>query len=535
MALPVYKGNQKLKSAGISQQFTKEQIEEVTKCYNDPVYFIKNYVKIVHVDKGLIPFELYDYQEKMVELILKERHVIMKLPRQSGKSETTAACVLWYMLFEEYKTVAILANKAATSRIILGRIQSMYENLPRWMQVGVVEWNKGSFELGNHNRCFGAATSNSAIRGSSVSFLILDEFAFIPENQAMDFFESVYPTISSGKDSKITMFSTPKGLNHFYRFWTEATEGSSEFVPFSIEWNDVPGRGQEFKEKTIATIGEESWRQEFEAVFLGSANTLVNSKKLEQLPIKTPVKTEGGLRVYENPISNHLYTLTVDVGRGIGGDYSTIQVIDITSTPYKQAAVFANNRLDYVKFTKVIYELGILYNEGTILIENNDLGEAVLTDLHWTYEYENLVFTRDFKGHTDVTFANGSLGVKTSSRTKKQGCSALKLLIENDKLLVWDKDTIFELSMFTSHGNSFAAEDGYHDDLVMGLVIFAWLTQTQNFEEITNRTENWKEEIAEQYELPVGFLDDGITEDFTEDKEFDDKHLPGFTKVETLK
>ena len=510
MAIEVYKGNTKLKSAGVKTDMTRKDVEEITRCFEDPIYFIENYVNIVHVDKGLVPFRLYDYQKKMVDLILKERFVIMKLPRQSGKTATTAACVLWYLLIEEFKTVAILANKGSTAREILSRIKTMYENLPKFLQVGVVEWNKGSITLGNGNKCIAAATSNSAIRGSSISWLLTDEFAFVPTEQAQEFFESVYPTISSGTDSKITMFSTPKGLNHFYKYWTEAEEGISQFVPFSIEWNDVPGRGEKFKNDTIATIGEESWRQEFEAVFLGSSNTLINSKKLEQIPIKIPIKSEGGLNVYENPKEGHIYVLGCDAGRGVGKDYSAVQIIDITSTPYKQVAVFADNTVDYVKFTKIIYELGTLYNNGAVIIENNDLGEAILTDLNWSYEYENIVFTRDTKGHTDVTFGNGALGLKTTQRTKKQGCSALKLLVENDKLLLCDKQTIFELSMFTAQGNTFKAEDGFHDDLAMSLVIFAWLTQTQNFEEITQRTETWKMEVAEQFDLPFGLYDDGI-------------------------
>lgn len=218
MGLPVYKGNQKLKSAGVSQRFTKEQVEEATKCYNDPVYFIENYVKIVHVDRGIIPFKLYDYQKEMVKLILGERHVIMKLPRQSGKSETTAACVLWYMLFQEYKTVAVLANKASTARIILGRIQSMYENLPKWMQVGVVEWNKGSFQLGNHNRCFGAATGGSAIRGciSGNSLVEIKENDIVKKVSIQNLFENI---LDSKGDTAINsgslLVNSPNGWSNF--------------------------------------------------------------------------------------------------------------------------------------------------------------------------------------------------------------------------------------------------------------------------------------------------------------------------------
>lgn len=270
-----YRGNSKLKAAGIQQQFTPEQIFELDLCINDPVYFIKKYVKIIHVDHGLMPFEMWGFQEDIVNLYHTNRNAILKLPRQCGKTQTTASFILHYILFNEQKTVAILANKGSTAKEIITRIKTSYEELPHWLQVGVVEWNKHSIILANGSRVVAAATSSSAIRGMSISLLYLDEFAFLHPNMAMEFFESVYPTVSSGKETKILISSTPKGLNHFYKMYMDAFEGRSEFKAYEINWYDVPGRDEEWKQKTIATIGLLSWEQEYECV---TGDTLVTAK-----------------------------------------------------------------------------------------------------------------------------------------------------------------------------------------------------------------------------------------------------------------
>lgn len=509
--LQIFRGNANLKSAGVQLDFTKERVEELTKCYNDPVYFIKNYIKIVHIDRGLVPFDLYPYQEDMVRLILGERRVIMCLPRQSGKSQVTAACILWYILFEELKTVAIMANKGSTAREILGRIQGMYECLPHWMQVGVTSWNKGSFSLGNGNAVFAAASSSSAIRGASISWLVLDEFAFVPANQAMEFFESVYPTISSGKESKITMFSTPKGLNHFHKFWNDAKNGISEFVPFEIKWNDVPGRDEEWKKRTIATIGEDSWLQEFECTFLSAAGTLISPAKLNTLTFNPPLRKKGDFRVYEEPKEDRIYFATVDVAHGGGGDYSTIQVIDVTEKPYKQVACYACNSIDYVRFEDVIYDVCCSYR-AKCLIEANDLGEPVARDMWENLEFDDLL-SCDGKNLDIISTHKKQFGLRTSTKTKRIGCSNLKVLIENDALILQDEDTIRELSLFTYQNGTYKAEEGFHDDLVMGLVIFAVAAQCDNFTDFAESGFEWKKSLhLSQEEIPFGFYDDGTNE-----------------------
>lgn len=509
--IQVYKGNANLKSAGVTLDFDKEKVEELTKCYNDPVYFIRKYIKIVHIDRGLVPFDLYDYQVKMVEHILGNRHAILKLPRQSGKSIVCAACVLWYLLFQEEKTVAILANKGATAREILGRIQYMYLSLPKWMQVGVTSWNKGSFSLGNNNSMIAAATSSSAIRGMSISWLLCDEAAFVPANQFQEFFDSVYPTISSGKESKITMFSTPKGLNHFHKFWVEAKNGTSEFKPFEISWDDVPGRDEQWKERTIATIGIDSWLQEFECEFLASAGTLVSAQKIASLAWKIPVRRHDDFRIYEEPMEKRRYFATVDVARGGGGDYSTIQVIDITEKPYRQVAVYSCNTVDYVRFAEVIYDVCKSYN-AKCLIETNDLGEAVARDLFENMDFDGLLYC-DGESLGGFSVVAGKVGLKTTARTKRIGCSDLKILIENDVLLICDEETIKELSLFTYQKGTYMAEEGFHDDLVMGLVLFAVAAHCDNFTDFAESPFEWKEELHMEADLmPFGLYDDGIEE-----------------------
>lgn len=514
----VYMNNPKLKSAGVEVEFSAHHVEELRKCYEDPIHFIKNYVYITNIDKGVIKFSLYDFQEEIVRLELKNRKVIMVLPRQAGKSTTTGAAVLHYVLFNESKTVAILANKAATAREILGRVKDMYENLPHWMQVGVKEWNKGSIVLGNGCKVIAAATSGSAIRGQSVAWLVLDEFAFIPTNQAEEFFQSVYPTISSGKESKITIFSTPKGMNFFYKMWTEAKEGRSDFVPFRVEWHEIPGRDEEFKRKTIADVGQETWDQEYACEFLGSGGTLIDGATLRTLVHQTPIKVSESVKVYAEPKEGRSYFIGADISRGVGGDYSVAQVIDITELPYRQVAVFRNNRTSYLMMARILADIGRKYNDAAILVETNDVGEAVADSLYAEEEYENTLTTGNAHGKVVLgAWRGGVNGLRTTVKSKSVGCSSLKALVESRKLIINDADTIQELTSFIAKAKSYAADEGTHDDLVMALVIFAWASTQDYFKELNNtnfkskfieeNTEAMMEELA-----PFGIFDDGSDE-----------------------
>ena len=238
-----YLGNPNLKGPGVKIEFTKEQVEEYVKCANDPIYFIKHYIKIVTLDKGLVPFELYDYQEDIVSKIHNNRYVIAKLPRQSGKSTTVIAYILHYILFNQNMSVAILANKQTTAREMLSRLKLAYEYLPTWLQQGILEWNKGSIQLENGSKILASSTSASAVRGGSYNMLFLDEFAFVPGNIAEEFFSSVFPTITSGVSTKVLLISTPNGLNMFYKLWKGATKKEGDPGKNDVKTSGIKMRG----------------------------------------------------------------------------------------------------------------------------------------------------------------------------------------------------------------------------------------------------------------------------------------------------
>jgi hypothetical protein len=521
-----YLGNSNLKAAGVNVNFSPEQIEEYIKCAQDPLYFIKNYVKIVSLDKGLVPFEPYDYQENMIRTIHENRFVIGKLPRQTGKSTTIIAYLLHYVLFNQSMSVAILANKLNTARELLGRLQLAYEYLPMWLQQGVVEWNKGSIVLENGSKILASATSSSAVRGGSFNYIFLDEFAYVPQNVAEEFFSSVYPTITSGQSTKVTIISTPKGLNMFYRFWVNANkkpgeEGKNEYVPMEVHWSDVPGRDDKWKAQTIANTSEEQFRTEFECEFLGSMHTLVHPEKLKCMVYRTPEYWNGeGLRVYQKPVPDHKYVIVVDTARGQGLDYHAFSVVDVTSIPYRVVATFRNNEMPPRLYPNAIYPICRQYNNAYCLVEVNDIGGQVADILHDELEYDNIIYvsTQGRKGQ----IVNGGFGgkggamkgVKTSTAVKRIGCSILKSLIEDTKLIVEDFNTVDEFCSFVAKGDSFEAEETHHDDLVMTLVLFSWLTTQAYFKSITGsdiRKDLYEEQMKnlEEEMTPFGFVDDG--------------------------
>jgi len=503
-----YLGNPNLKEVGTSIEFTKEQVEEYIKCSNDPVYFIKKYIKIVTLDKGLEPFELYDYQEDIVNKIQNNRYVIAKLPRQTGKSTTTVAWMVHYLLFNQNVNIAILANKLKTATEIMKRLKEAYEYLPKWLQQGVVEWNKTSISLENGSRVMASATSASAVRGGSYNVIFLDEFAHVPPNVADEFFSSVYPTITSGQTTKVIIVSTPNGLNMFYSLWQGANrtlgqEGKNEYIPIEVHWSQVPLypggplRNEKWKERTIKQLGggsggQQKFQSEYDCDFIGSSNTLISSSKLHVLSAKTPLGvTKEGLWIYEEPKDNRIYVMTVDTSRGQGKDYSAIVMFDITEAPYKIVAKYRNNIISPMLLPTVIASLGKKYKDAYVLVEVNDIGGQVADILHYDLEYDNILMSMN-KGRSGMVLNGGFgkgeslFGVRTTATVKKLGCSILKSLIEQDKLIIEDEDTIKELLSFVAKYNSFAADEGHTDDLVMCLVLFAWLTKQGYFKELTN-------------------------------------------------
>ncbi len=523
----IYLGNPNLKRANVVQNITDDQVKEFIKCAEDPVYFIKTYIQIISLDRGLIPFELYDFQESMVERFHANRFNIAKLPRQSGKSTVVTAYLLWFIIFNDNVNVAILANKAATAREMLQRLQLSYENLPNWLQQGVVNWNRGSLELENGSKIMAASTSASAVRGMSFNIIFLDEFAFIPTHIADEFFSSVYPTISSGKSTKVIIISTPKGMNMFYKLWHDAERGRNEYTTTDVHWSEVPGRDAAWKEQTIRNTSEEQFNQEFECEFLGSVNTLITSSKLKTLVYDDPLKSSQGLDVYEEPKPEHTYICTVDVARGLTKDYSAFCVIDTTTIPYKLVAKYRNNKVKPLLFPNIIHQVVTSYNHAFTLIEVNDIGGQVADIMQFDLEYDNLLMS-SMRGRAGQVVGQGfsgskvQLGVKMSTTVKKTGCANMKQLIEDDKLIFNDYDIIAELTTFIQKGQAWEAEEGCNDDLSMCLVIFSWLATTDYFRELHDndvRTRMYLEqkEAIEADMAPFGFMDDGLQEEVTVD------------------
>ena len=527
----VYLGNPNLKKANTPIEFTQEQVLEFVKCKDDPVYFAKNYVKIVSLDEGLVAFKPYDFQEKLINNFHNNRFNICKMPRQTGKSTTCVSYLLHYAIFNDSVNIGILANKAATARELLGRLQTAYENLPKWMQQGIMVWNKGSLELENGSKILAASTSASAVRGMSFNILFLDEFAFVPNHVADSFFASVYPTITSGKSTKVIMVSTPHGMNHFYRYWHDAEKGKNEYVPTDVHWSEVPGRDEKWKQQTIANTSEQQFKIEFECEFLGSIDTLIAPSKLRSLVYENPQTSNAGLDVYIEPEQKHDYVMTVDVARGVGEDYSAFVVADITEFPHKIVAKYRNNDIKPMLFPNIIWEIAKKYNNAFVLCEVNDIGDQVASILNYDLEYQNLLMC-SMRGRAGQIVGQGfsgkktQLGVKMSKTVKKVGALNLKTMIEENKLLFNDYEIISELTTFISKHNSFEAEEGCNDDLAMCLVIYAWLVAQDYFKELTDQDvrkrlyEEQKNQI-EQDMAPFGFMSDGLDDDSFTDNEGD--------------
>jgi hypothetical protein len=457
---------------------------------NDPVYFAEKYCKVISLDQGLVPFNLYPYQRKMFKQFQEHRFNVVLACRQSGKSISACAYLLWFALFHSEKTVAVLANKGATAREMLSRVTLMLENIPFFLQPGTKALNKGSLEFSNNSRIIAAATSGSSIRGLSVNLLYLDEFAFV--ERAAEFYTSTYPVVSSGKDTKIIVTSTANGIgNTFYKIWEGATQGVNEFKPFRVDWWDVPGRDKEWKEQTIRNTSADQFRVEFECEFIGSSNTLISPSVLKRLVYKQAQFSNEHTRIYKKPEEGHTYFAMVDTARGVNNDYSTIVVVDTTELPNEVVAVYQDNKISPYNFPTVIAQFHKEYNNAYMLVESNDIGMTVVETLHNELELDNVLMSAG-KGRAGQVlssgFGSGSqyFGVRTTKQVKRVGCLNLKTLIENDQLFINDFKILDELTHFVQKAESYEAEGGNHDDLVMCLVLFGWLSNQEHYKELSN-------------------------------------------------
>lgn len=528
-----YQNNPNLPRHDYQHNFTQHEVDEFIKCANDPVYFAINYMMIVNVDKGLMHFDMWDFQQDMLNTFHNNRFSICKLPRQVGKTTTSVAYILHYILFNENVNVAILANKSSTAREIMSRLQLAFEYLPFFLKQGVIEWNKGSIELANGSKALADSTSGSSVRGRAFNMIFLDEFAFVPNNIAEAFFMSTYPTISSGNTTKVIIVSTPNGMNLFYKMWTEAVEEKSLYKPIEIHWSMVPGRDEKWKETTIRNTSPDQFRQEFECEFIGSTNTLIHPTKLRSMVWHNPIRKDFNdcLHIYKEPESGRTYVMTVDVAEGQNLDYSTFSVIDVTEFPYRQVAKYKNNTIAPLLLPTEIVKAGLMYNEAFVLVEINSIGLQVSDILHHELAYDNLIKI-EMKGkqgqqHTPGFKKKIAYGLKTTHQTKMIGCANLKTLVESDKLIINDYDTIQELMTFSSDKKTFKAEEGNNDDLAMTLVHFGWLTSQRYFKENINndiRSALQQEQlnVMDTDIVPFGLMDNGIDDPF-DDPESDAK------------
>ena len=538
-----YNGNLLLKRTNQSIDWTPDLVQEYVKCSEDPIYFIETYMKIINVDQGLVNFKLYNYQKEMIKNFKDNRFNIITTARQAGKSTTTCGFILWYIIFNSEKTVALLANKGDTAREILGKIQLAYQHLPKWLQHGVSEWNKGSFELENNSRVIAAATSSSAIRGYAINLLFIDEAAFIDNWE--EFFTSVFPTISSGQETKIALVSTPNGLNHFYSIWINSIQKRNQYHFMQVDWTKVPGRDEKWRNDTLSAMNFdiEKFAQEYECEFLGSSGTLIAGWKLKELVHLNPMSDKDGLTQYKKPEEKNVYMVVCDVSRGKGLDYSAFQVINVSKMPYEQVCVFRNNATSPVDYAEIIHRVARGYNNAAVLVEINDIGEQVSNSLHYDMGYENILFTENAgRSGKKITsgFGGGTVdkGIRTTKIVKSVGCSILKLLIEQNQLLINDFHTINELSTFSKKGKSYEAEPNKHDDLVMCLVLFAWLSDQQYFREYTdintlNSLREKTEEDIEQDLAPFGFIMTGNEDHY--DETYEQIHPDAWMFNESLK
>ena len=472
-----YLGNHNIKRDGIETSFTKEEIIEYIKCMEDPSYFAIKYCKIISLDEGLIPFNLYDYQQEMFTHFNDNRFSIVLACRQSGKSISSVIYLLWYAIFHPEVVIGIIANKGITAREMLSRITLALENLPFFLQPGCKAVNKGSLEFSNNSRIVAAATSGSSIRGMSVNLLFLDEFAFV-ENDAQ-FYTSTYPVVTAGKNTKIIITSTANGIgNVFHKLWEGSVQGVNEFKSFRVDWWDVPGRDEEWKKQTIANTSQLQFDQEFGNTFTGRGNTLISAEGLLKQQARDPVFTQENVYVYTKPEADHNYIMLVDVAKGRGQDYSTFNIIDVSVEPFKQVAVFRDNNISPLLLPDICYKYAMTYNEAYIIVESNDQGSVVCNGLYYDLEYENLFVESQVKAN--------AIGATMTRRVKRIGCSNIKDLLEQGKLEIVDANTLIEMTTFVSHGSSYQASGSNHDDLMMNLVMFGWFVSTDIFNGLTD-------------------------------------------------
>lgn len=511
----MFQTNPNLRADRENISITKAQMHEIIKCSQDISYFANTYYKIISLDHGKINIPLRDYQYKILKSYIEgaaagksgKRNRIVLSGRQTGKTTVSAIYVLWYILFNKDKTVGILGNKAATAMEIMSRVREAYEDLPIWMQPGLREWNKTSFETSNGIKVFCSATSASGIRGKSVNLILLDEFSFIPKNLANDFMASVMPTVSSGNTTQVLIVSTPSGTNHFYDMWQAAKLGKSSYMPIRVNWWNVPGRDLKWKEQMIADIGLVKFNAEYACQFLGSSNTLVSASSVEKHLIKNVIdpiefKYDKFFEVYEKPNKNKRYALGVDPSKGLGQDFSVIQVLDVTDPKrVVQVAMYRNNMIDPIKFAQIVQQVSIAYNDAKAIIENNnEMGGQLIQWLWYELEFEGLVSFKESKK------TKREKGIRATRKSKFKACMNIRDFVDNDWITLRSKKTCEELLDFEEVSENIFRSASGHDDTVAALYwglyfIFSNAFEVEEFSKFDSENKIdplWKnEEVSE--------------------------------------
>lgn len=519
-----FDGNPRLRPAGVPVRLTESQMEEYVKCSEDPIYFIENYIKIINLDDGLVPFIPYKYQKKMIKRFVSGRFTIVKAPRQCGKSTSVSGFIIWSIIFQPSYAIGLMANKMENAQELLGRVRLAYENLPKWIQQGIVTWNLRSITLENNSSVFASATTAGGLRSKSLNCVVLDEFAHVPYNIQTKFFTSTYPVITSGTKTKVIIISTPNGMELFFNLWKGAKAKKNDYKPIDIHWSETPGRDKKWKEETIKNTSKEQFRQEYETEFIGSSDTLIDASVLARLTHIDPLRISDDIAVYKEPVDDHVYMIVADTARGVGGDYSAFLIIDVTSPPYEIVGQFRQNTIKPETYPNYIAHAALVYNDAYILAEDNDIGAQIISILVYDMECENIMQTGS-AGRAGVVLNGGNNmkhGIKTTAPVKRIGCFNMKSLIENDQIILNSEQLVEEIISFikAKAGKSFEAQEGRHDDLAMCLVLFSWASTQTAFLDITEPVDSAWRKIQEQQrakheeeQLLFGIIDSGEIEE----------------------
>lgn len=476
------------------REYKTEELLELIKCFQDPIYFCNTYCKIVTLDKGLTSTHLFPYQETMIKAVATSNYVICKFPRQSGKTTATSMLCLWLALFNDDYNIGIVAQNEKTAIGILSRVKKAYDNLPEFLKMETINWSAKTVVFVNGSMISVSGTSAASARGGSYNFLYLDEFAFVPDHIQHEFYQSTIPTITAGNTGKILITSTPHGLNKFYKIWKDSENGNNKFRRVAIEWFEVPGRDEKWRREQENLLGKDGFLQEYNCDFLGSTHTLISAKKLQEMSWGEPLQEHDGLDIYKYPTAGHQYIIVADVSQGINLDYSAFIVFDVTKWPITIAAKYQNNKINSIKYAQLLVSIAKNYNNAYCLVEVNNIGIEIADIMFTDFEYTNLFSchnkNKDKKLELTLSDMIGEsrLGVITSQLVKRLGCNSLKNMIESDRLIIEDHDIIEQLSVFVQFKKSYQAEAGKNDDLVVCLFLFAYLVDSDIYKQLSDKS-----------------------------------------------